>query len=284
MKHAFLILAHNQFDLLQILVDTIDDSRNDIYIHIDAKVKSLPELHTSFSGLSILSNRVDVRWGDDSVIAAELALFKTAASSGERYAYYHLISGVDLPLKNQDSFHDYFMAHEGKEFIGYSTTVLTPELVRKVQRWHMFPKHFRDGSIWQRGLRSVCLRLQEFVGWRRNRDVEFKKGANWVSVTDDFIRYVISREEWIKRTFHHTFCSDEIYLQTICWQSEFRDRLYNTSDEWKGNLRLIGWNNGCLNDWSAKDYDLLSKSDALFARKFNTSDMEFVRKVVELSK
>ena len=38
-KHAYMIIAHNEFDLLEILVRLLDDPRNDIYIHIDAKVK-----------------------------------------------------------------------------------------------------------------------------------------------------------------------------------------------------------------------------------------------------
>ena len=33
--HAYLIIAHDQFDLLESLLKCIDDERNDIYIHID---------------------------------------------------------------------------------------------------------------------------------------------------------------------------------------------------------------------------------------------------------
>ena len=35
-----MIIAHNEFELLEILVRLLDDPRNDIYIHIDAKVKN----------------------------------------------------------------------------------------------------------------------------------------------------------------------------------------------------------------------------------------------------
>lgn len=37
MKHAYCILAHSQWNQLQLLIDAIDDSRNDIYLHIDKK-------------------------------------------------------------------------------------------------------------------------------------------------------------------------------------------------------------------------------------------------------
>ena len=35
--HAYLIIAHEQFDLLESLLKCIDDARNDIYIHIDSR-------------------------------------------------------------------------------------------------------------------------------------------------------------------------------------------------------------------------------------------------------
>lgn len=37
LRHAYLIIAHNEPDLLATLVHMIDDERNDIYIHIDSK-------------------------------------------------------------------------------------------------------------------------------------------------------------------------------------------------------------------------------------------------------
>ena len=38
--HAYLIIAHDQFDLLESLLKCIDDERNDIYIHIDSPFKA----------------------------------------------------------------------------------------------------------------------------------------------------------------------------------------------------------------------------------------------------
>lgn len=36
-KHAYLIAAHSQFELLKKLIVLLDDERNDIYIHVDQK-------------------------------------------------------------------------------------------------------------------------------------------------------------------------------------------------------------------------------------------------------
>ena len=34
-KHAYLIMAHNNFYILEKLLHLLDDPRNDIYVHID---------------------------------------------------------------------------------------------------------------------------------------------------------------------------------------------------------------------------------------------------------
>ena len=44
MKHAYLIMAHHEFEVLGKLIQAIDDKRNDIFIHFDAKLKSYPVL------------------------------------------------------------------------------------------------------------------------------------------------------------------------------------------------------------------------------------------------
>ena len=39
MKHAFLIIAHNEYPVLEVLLSMLDDERNDIYLHIDKRAK-----------------------------------------------------------------------------------------------------------------------------------------------------------------------------------------------------------------------------------------------------
>ena len=57
-RHAYLIMAHNQWELLAQLLATLDDERNDIYLHVDKKASppenKLRKLSTSQScfGLS----------------------------------------------------------------------------------------------------------------------------------------------------------------------------------------------------------------------------------------
>lgn len=98
MKHAYLIIAHTDYNLLQQLVQQLDDARNDLYIHIDRKADfDGKKIRTCHSGLYVLPQRISASWGDYSLVEVELLLFETAFKRGE-YAYYHLLSGVDLPI------------------------------------------------------------------------------------------------------------------------------------------------------------------------------------------
>ena len=54
MKHAYLIIAHNEFEILKRLIQALDDERNDIYIHFDRKLNHYPDCRTSYAKLTFL--------------------------------------------------------------------------------------------------------------------------------------------------------------------------------------------------------------------------------------
>ena len=283
MKHAYLIIAHNEFEVLECLIRAIDDVRNDIFIHFDRKLKELPVVQTKHAGLFVLKERIDVRWGDISVVKAEYALFETACRQS-RYDYYHLLSGVDLPLKSQNYIHDFFDKHKGKEFIGYSQGNIEAHIERRIQRYHLFPRHFRETGGWKnfsrKCLRAAFLRIQFVLGIKRNRGISFKKGTQWVSITHNLVEYLLAQKTQVLDTCHHTFCSDEMFKQTICWNSPFYDKIFDPQDEGRGCMRMINWKDHQLIEWEEKDYDNLMQSEALFARKFNSKHIRVVHKIV----
>ena len=93
-RHAYLIIAHNQWDLLFILMHLIDDERNDIYLHIDKKAKDVPleELRscTKLSRITIV-DRIPVYRGTYSLFDAEMILMKAALEGKDNYSYFHLL-------------------------------------------------------------------------------------------------------------------------------------------------------------------------------------------------
>ena len=98
----------------------IDDERNDIYLHIDLRSTELYKrarlLCTQKARLFLLPIRNKVYWGDISQVETEYLLLETAFKQNT-YAYYHLLSGVDLPIQTQDYIHSFFQINSGKEFV-----------------------------------------------------------------------------------------------------------------------------------------------------------------------
>ena len=75
-----------------------------------------PSIELKYSNIHVFK-KVDVGWGEDSQIECEMFLFNEAYKKGP-FDYYHLLSGVDLPLKSNDYIHDFFDQNKGKEFVG----------------------------------------------------------------------------------------------------------------------------------------------------------------------
>ena len=98
MRLAFLIIAHDEFEVLRRLVALLDNEECDIYIHIDKKAKQLPIIETRRSQIHIIDDRLDVRWGHISQIRCEYLLWETAILNGP-YDNYVFLSGTHLPLK-----------------------------------------------------------------------------------------------------------------------------------------------------------------------------------------
>lgn len=126
MKHAIMIMAHADWPVLRRLVELFDHPDIDVFIHINSRSYSwnnkLLEESTRYSKI-YFAPRIAVSYCNYSQVEAICSLLRTATevkhSSGENYAYYHLISGADLPLKRTEDFLSFFEKNRGKEFVGF---------------------------------------------------------------------------------------------------------------------------------------------------------------------
>lgn len=284
MKHAFLIIAHHEERILRVLLDMLDDARNDIYLHIDCRAKdmyaALKSHRPTNAGFYLLEQRMNVYWGDISQVEVEYRLFEEAFSHGP-YAYYHLLSGVDLPIKNQDTLHHFFDQNHGCEFVGFwNDAAHRRDLERKVSRYYLFTRWIKDHRHPWHELasfsRNIALAVQKATRFHRRKTYDFRKGGNWVSITHDFCAYVLSHREEIFRRFKYTLCPDEIFLQTLLWNSAFRNRIYDAEDARRGSMREIDWQRGSPYTWRKEDLKELLSSECMFARKFSSTDMDIV--------
>ena len=119
-KHAYLVMAHQDWSLLSRLLQCIDDPRNAIFIHVDKKADfPAAAVYRPEKATCTYIPRRRVSWGGYSIVAAELALLEAAAARG--YDFYHLLSGQDLPIKSQDEIHAFFDGQDpGNSYVGFS--------------------------------------------------------------------------------------------------------------------------------------------------------------------
>lgn len=266
-RHAYLIISYDQPRMLARLIEAIDDERNDIFVHIDKKAAWDSSMYEVQSSKLYFIPRIDARWGDFSLVEVELHLIESALQHGP-YSYLHLLSDSDYPIKSQDYIHAECEQLAGREFIGYAVAA-PQELELKVQRYHMFPDDFRNKYLYKHILRKICLMAQKATGYHRNRNITFRKGPQWWSITSQLAQHVCRHREEISKIYNHTFCPDEIFMQTLVWNSPFKDQVAAKDSEFIGCRRFIKWEANMIAPLTEADIPSMQSSPCWFARKFS---------------
>ena len=266
MKHAWLIIAHNEFEVLQRLVSMLDAPESDFYIHFDKKVQKLPDIRAEKGRLIVLKNRVDVRWGTVSQIRTEFALFAEAFSNAP-YAYYHIISGTTLPLQTMDGVERFFREVEGWSIVTGLTRDSEYQETLKLHRYNVFMYNYTSKNKILRGVSQFlwksAVAFQRMLNIQINAGKSFYKASNWVSLTKEAVELLLSRKEQIEKTYRWSFCGDEFFVPSELMDSPLRDKIYNYD---KYLMHTIGRANA--SSYRLAEWDGLSKSGYLFARKF----------------
>lgn len=291
MNHAFLILAHNQPQLLKFIVETLNTTNHYFFIHIDKKSsqllnsKEIKEL-SKYGNVKIYSF-MKVNWGGFNQFYVSLELLKKAIKITPNCNYFHLISGADLPLRKG---HDFDVFFEGKEK-NYMGLVKKNEALKCKQRLSIY--YFRDIIDYRGNIlnKYLCLLFENFqnlilncgMNIRKNLDFEVYKGSNWWSLNRESVMYIIDfcneNPSFIKR-FKYTNCYDEIFFHSIIMNSKYKDTIENN------NLRYIDWTSrnpkaSLPNTLTEKDYMQIKKSGALFCRKIDWNISKELIKIVK---
>lgn len=294
-KHAYCIIAHHNWWQLQILLELLDDKRNDIFIHIDKKVNNIDRESIKSickkSSVKIYQD-VDVQWGGVSQVRCELSIFEHAyceSLSLEQggYDYYHLLSGVDLPLKTQDEIHGFFDEHSEYNFIRYDDDYASSENCIGRVRYYFFAHDLKIKNAKRK--RAViyidkCIRMiQRLIRVNRMRHFPYKLyfGSNWVSIKQEAVKILLDNRDNIYKCFRYTLCPDELYKHTILRNSGVKTYSFD-KDHVVSCLRYIDFSNHLPNPKTItmNDFDTVMNSGALFARKFDeTVDKEVIKRI-----
>ncbi len=271
---AILITAYKNYQHLEDLINFFDDGFN-IYIHIDKK-SSIPKddiqkLSTK-KRVQYVSQEYKVHWGGINHLKAILELAEKAISNSQN-TYFHLITGHDYPIVSVDKFHDFINLNQNHDFMEYHALPYSAWPKGGINRLSSY--NIYDLVDGRTGLSKKLIKgfskLQWSIGFKRSFSKDFPAlygGSTYWSLKRESLEYVFQymkdHPHFFKR-FKYSFCSEEIFFQTILLNSPMRDNIINN------NKRFIIWeerNGNFPANLDCNDYDKIQKSDALFARKF----------------
>ena len=284
MKHAFLIIAHKNCQQLIKLLRYLDHIDNEIFIHIDKKSKSISKdklADICEKSKVHIYKEISVYWGGDTLIECELLLMKNAQNTGH-HDYYHLLSGMDLPIKRLKYIHEFFEINNGKEFIELKeadpSTAFGKMIIRRVDLFHF--NFFKSNHTLSDSVRKMFLIPQLVFHIHRVKRKTVFYGSEWFSISQKCIDYVIAHEEEIKETYKYTGCGDEVFLQSLIGNAPNGTLCMSEN----GNMRLVKWD-GNINKSNpvilkSTDWKLIESSECLFARKFDEKiDSEIIDRI-----
>ena len=276
MKHAYLIMAHHEPELLKLLIERLDDVNHALYIHLDKKSKMNVD---EFSGVAKNAlvhfiEQKSIYWGGYSQIRCEIDLLEAAVKS--EYDYYHLITGVDLPLKSNEEIDAFFYENKGMEFISFDKAANEKKnFAARYDRYHFFVRYAGKNVVLQKSctmlnflLACVTKALNLCLGNRSKKydDLMFMKGSAYFDITHALAEYIVAQKDRIRTVFRFTKCCDEVFVHTIAYNSTFRQKISPLK------TRFIDWRKHGYSPevLTMEHYESIRTSECLFARKFSS--------------
>jgi hypothetical protein len=264
MKIAYLILAHNQPELLNEFVTALNKPKEQIFVHIDKKADIQPFENLLQDKCIFSEQRERVYWAGFSQVITYINLLKNAMSNGD-FDYYSFHSGVDFPIKPVHTFEEFLEKHKGSEFISLTNCCLNEKMKKRFTGYFFFI--FRSKLFLY--LNYCFTKIQSYFYKRKPyKNMQMFFGSSWCTLTHDCVKHifkVIEEEKKIGRYFKHVLASDEMFFQTIIGNSPFKNKVTNE------NLRHIDFEENSSNPilMTIKDKEKLLASSAFFARKFD---------------
>lgn len=256
MSTAHLLLCHTPPHHLPLMAQRAP--QHHFYVHYDAKsdaggiafLNGLPNV-------SVLPQRIDVRWGGFSMIEATLALMQ-AALAQPQHQYFHLMSGDCLPLQTPETIERQMAA------AGAGCLFLSCENVPRLRYRVRFSLPHADTS-WQCSLTGKCLTKAAQCADRLlpSRQTAWA-GSQWFSADRAALQLLLDAAADMRPFFRHKLCPDEHFFQFIAQRHAAQLRLHND------NRRCIRFAHGA----NHPDWQTLPQVQAAFEQGF-----WFVRKV-----
>lgn len=275
---AVLILAHKNIDqvikLSQQLIPTFN-----VYIHFDTKTDLSSEQVAKLEKMNLqYISKYNVKWGSYSIVKATIALMELALENKQN-TQFHLISGQDWPIKPAKEIYDYFEGND-KIYMDYyrmldKVKTHEPEIwwVKYYFNYDQINRRTFFGKVYHRVLLLVehTLNVNKLKKYHLDED-QMYAGQEWIDIPRKPLEFALKyykEHPELDKVYSTSFCSDEMWLQTVLCNSEYR------KDIDKNIHRFIVKEAGKLHGekpiyLTENNFDDMIKSDDFFARKLTT--------------
>lgn len=236
-KIAYILTAYQDPEQLRRLVDALDEHA-DFFIHVDAKVDIGPfsEKFAGRSNVRFTEHRYLIQWGGYDQVRSQTELLRCALATGEDYLRIVCLSGTDYPTWSNAAIRSEFESHPGREeIIGLNLeTCDSPSQKDKVSIYHFG----RNLPIANPAIRRIFSGTSRWV----MRRLPFRKpvrariggipgpvhfGSDYWALgraCAEHVHGVLSSDPGFARYFKTAFAPSELCVQTIVFNSPYRDR------------------------------------------------------------
>ncbi|MFR0771329.1 MAG: beta-1,6-N-acetylglucosaminyltransferase, partial [Limosilactobacillus pontis] len=232
---AVLILAHKNINQVIELVERLSMTF-EIYIHFDRKVTLNEDQKNSLDKAKVnYFSKYDVKWGSYSIVRATVEMMKMALKNPE-IEYFHLISGQDWPLKDPKEIYKEF-EDDNKIYMNYWRALDMRKTGEPEIWWAKYYFNYDQvnrrttfGKLYHRLLliSQTVLRVNKLKKYNVSPQ-EIYAGQEWVDIPRGALSYAIDyyeKHSELQKIFSTSFCSDEMWLQTIlCNSPKYRLRI-----------------------------------------------------------
>jgi hypothetical protein len=271
---AFLILAHRNPDQIERLCLRLRP--HNVFVHVDAQAADLlTNQLAELPGVTVVSPRRAVHWGDFSMVEATLTLLSAARAVGS-FDRYVLLSGECYPAKPIIALEEAFETNPQREWISLTPIAAGSHLATMTGRhWRMAPLVGTRGLDMK--LRSAWNKASKLFGRDLRREIGTTPyfGSQWFALSarcvDMILKFGPAHPEFA-RAYRSVYAPDEHFFQTIIGNSEFGACAIHVEDRGIATnqsppLHQIAPSEDRYFGNSERDFDLVAGTGKFFLRK-----------------
>jgi hypothetical protein len=252
-KAAFLVLAHSDHCHFGRLLNSLDKSLCDVYVHVDKKVDVEPFLAEAreHGHVYFTKNRSPIQWAGISMIEASNTLIGEALKRKDEYIHVLFLSGSCYPIRPIRALHEMLHDNPSTEFLKYIDMRSSPD--------HYLKQVTADNT------------------WSDTIVPYF--GSQWCALTLACCEFIIeyqNQNPWFWDMNIKTFSPDEHFYHSIVGNSRFASfatgiQEFVARGTWRmANLHII--HPSLSKYYTYDDFPEIRSSDKFFVRKIRSQD------------